>query len=79
MSRDLHTIGEDMDLLAIAQIFQTQGFRRLPVVAGERLVGQISRRDVMAAVIKLLEPATDRRTAILYLSTLKEPPEAPLH
>ena len=75
MSRDLHTITEDVDLLAIAQIFQTRGFRRLPVVRDRKLVGQISRRDVMAAVIKLLEPATDRKTALLYLSALREPPD----
>ena len=75
MSRDLHTITEDVDLLAIAQIFQTQGFRRLPVVRDRKLVGQISRRDVMAAVIKLLEPAADRKAAVLYLSALREPPD----
>ncbi len=75
MSRDLHTITEDVDLLAIAQIFQTQGFRRLPVVRDRKLVGQISRRDVMAAVIKLLEPAADRKAAVLYLGALREPPD----
>ena len=78
MSRDLRTINEDTDLLAIAQIFQTQGFRRLPVVRDGKLVGQISRRDVMAAVAKLLEPATDRKTAVLYLSALREHPGVPL-
>ncbi len=79
MSRDLYTIHEDMDLLAIAQIFRSRGFRRLPVVRGQELVGQISRRDVMAAVVKLLEPASDHKSAILYLSALREPPEAPLN
>jgi CBS domain-containing protein len=78
MSRDVYTIHEDMDLLAIAQIFQSRGFRRLPVVRDQQLVGQISRRDVMAAVIKMLEPTSDRKSATLYLSALREPPPAPL-
>ncbi|MFV2067205.1 MAG: CBS domain-containing protein [Pirellulales bacterium] len=78
MSQDLHTIHEDLHLLSIAHIFQSKGLRRLPVVRDKHLVGQISRRDVMAAVLKLLEPATDRKAAILYLSALREPPEAPL-
>jgi len=78
MSRDLYTIHEDLDLLSIAQIFRSKGFRRLPVVQGQKLLGQISRRDVMAAVVKLLEPAADRKSAILYLSALRERPEAPL-
>ncbi len=79
MSRDLRTITEETDLLSVAQIFQTQGFRRLPVVRDGKLVGQVSRRDVMAAVTKLLEPATDRKSTVLYLSALREHPEVPLH
>jgi len=78
MSRDLYTIHEDLDLLSIAQIFRSKGFRRLPVVRDQKLVGQISRRDVMAAVIKLLEPSADHKSAVLYLSALRQPPEAPL-
>jgi len=78
MSRDPYTIKEDLDLLSIAQTFQSKGFRRLPVVCDQRLVGQISRRDVMEAVVKLMEPASDRKSAILYLSALREHPETPL-
>lgn len=78
MSRDLYTIHEDLDLLSIAQIFRSRGFRRLPVVCDQKLVGQISRRDVMAAVVRLLEPTADRKSALLYLSALREPPEAPI-
>lgn len=78
MSRDVHTIDEQADILAIAQVFRTKDFRRLPVVQGDKLVGQISRRDVMCAVVKLLEPIEDHKAAILYLSGLREPPEAPV-
>lgn len=78
MSGELHTIDEELDLLAVAQLFQNKGLRRLPVVRNGKLIGQLSRRDVIAAVVKLLEPTSDRKSAILYLSALREPPEAPL-
>jgi CBS domain-containing protein len=78
MSRDLHTITEDVDLLSIAQVFMREGFRRLPVVRDQQLVGQISRRDVMKAVVKLMEPAKDQKTAILYLSALRAAHEHPV-
>lgn len=65
MSRNLQTITENADLLTIAQIFQRNDFRRLPVVRDQKLVGQISRRDVMKSVVNLLEPAKDHKTAVL--------------
>ena len=74
---DPHTIPEDLDLLSIAQIFHDNSFRRLPVLRDGKLVGQISRRDVLSAVVKLIQPATDHRTALLYLSALKNADEAP--
>lgn len=69
------TITEDLDLLSIVHIFKNEPYRRLAVVRGEKLVGQISRRDVMSAVMKLIEPAKDRQTVLLYLSALKEQDE----
>ena len=68
MNRKPFTIAEDLDILSIAQIFQTKPFRRLPVVTEGKLVGQISRRDVLHTVVKLIEPAPDHKTAMLYLS-----------
>ena len=78
MSRDLHRITEDVDPLKIAQIFKSEGLRRLPVVRGQQLVGQISRRDVMKSVVKLLDPAEDHKAAGLYLSALRPSNETPL-
>ena len=77
MTRDLHTIPDDLDLLSIAQLFQRNDFRRLPVVCDGKLVGQISRRDVMRAVIELLEPVRDHHKALLYLSALRETGQPP--
>jgi len=78
MSRNLQTITENADLLTIAQIFQRNDFRRLPVVRDQKLVGQISRRDVMESVVNLLEPAEDHKTALLYLSAFRASNEMPL-
>lgn len=64
------TIGEDEDLLTLAQIFLTTPYRRLPVLRDQRVVGQVSRRDVLAAVYQMIQPTTDRRRSLLYLSAV---------
>lgn len=69
MDSEAKTITEDVDLLTIAQIFFSTPYRRLPVIRDGRLIGQISRRDVLAAVYQLIEPAVaDRQQSTLYLS-----------
>jgi CBS domain-containing protein len=50
MSVELTTIEPTMDLYAIAHLFLTKHRRRLPVVEGRRVIGQVSRRDVLRAV-----------------------------
>jgi CBS domain-containing protein len=50
MSTDLTTIHADTDILQVAKMFVEGRYRRLPVVEAGRLVGQISRRDVLRAV-----------------------------
>ena len=47
MSTGGRTIPPDLGIYAIAHYFLTSPIRRLPVVAGPRLVGQVSRRDVL--------------------------------
>jgi CBS domain-containing protein len=49
MSRDIHTIEPEADLFRAADLFLKHSFRRLPVLENGRLVGQISRRDVLNA------------------------------
>jgi CBS domain-containing protein len=50
MSGDTQTVDVDMSIIDLAQVFLDSGFRRFPVVQDNRLVGQISRRDVLRAL-----------------------------
>jgi CBS domain-containing protein len=70
MSTDLKTINESTDLLTIAHFFISNSVRRLPVVEGDRLVGQISRRDLMRAIHRVVNEAEHHDSAFLYLSAV---------
>ncbi len=73
MDREAKTIGPNADLLSIAQIFLNSPYRRLPVVDHGKLVGQVSRRDLLSAAAELLRPKQHRRHAeSLYISTLSD-------
>ena len=50
MSRDVTTVNAEMSIVDLAQKFADQGYRRFPVTDNNRLVGQISRRDVLRAL-----------------------------
>ena len=80
MDTDAQTIEPDTQLLSIAQVFLLTSYRRLPVIEAGRLVGQISRRDVMRASLDLLKhpPTRDEGSSLLYLSALIERNDAPL-
>lgn len=49
MAREVTTIEPEADLFKAADIFLKHSFRRLPVMENGKLVGQISRRDVLTA------------------------------
>lgn len=53
MKRDALTIAPSTDIYAIAQTFVTNDVRRLPVIDDGRLVGQVSRRDVLRVITRL--------------------------
>ena len=50
MTANVKTVGPDTSLLEVAGIFSDAPFKRLPVIDGGRLVGQISRSDVLRAI-----------------------------
>ena len=50
MTTDITTAGPDDSLMDIAQLFADSPFRRCPVVTQGRLVGMISRRNVLRAL-----------------------------
>jgi CBS domain-containing protein len=52
MSRDPITIEPNADIYKMAQLFETHGVRRLPVVEDGALIGQVSRRDVLREIAK---------------------------
>jgi len=53
MTPDVETVDADMNIIDLAQKFLQSGFRRFPVLRNNRLVGQISRRDVLRALQSL--------------------------
>ena len=53
MTPDVESVDADMNIIDLAQKFLNSGFRRFPVLRNNRLVGQISRRDVLRALGQL--------------------------
>jgi len=53
MTKDVITIQPDLDIFTVAEKFLEYKFRRLLVVENDRLVGQITRRDLLRVILKL--------------------------
>jgi len=50
MTQAVATVSPETDLFSVADTFLQHNYRRLPVIKGKKLVGQISRRDVLRAI-----------------------------
>jgi len=74
MDADARTISEDTPILDIGHIFLVDPLRRLPVLEDGKLVGQISRRDVMKAMrdLSYQEAKKEAPSTGLYLSAVHE-------
>jgi CBS domain-containing protein len=53
MTREVVTVNAGAGLMDVAQLFVTSVYRRFPVLYEGRVVGVISRRDVIRAVLEL--------------------------
>jgi predicted transcriptional regulator len=53
MSTKVVTVDPEMNLLQLATMFVNTPYRRYPVIEDDKLIGQISRSDVMRAINSL--------------------------
>ena len=69
----------DTDWLSCAQIFLSTPYRRLPVLDGTKLIGQVSRRDLLNAAIQMIDKP-DRRSGkfVMYFSALVDLNDSPV-
>lgn len=53
MSRNAKTVEGETSILEVAEMFMNEEYRRYPVMEENRLIGQISRHDVLRALTTL--------------------------
>ena len=53
MTTNVKTIDADTSIVEVASMFAEEDYRRYPVMEDNRLVGQISRHDVLRALVSL--------------------------
>jgi len=50
MSKKIISVNEETSVEAIAQLMTTHGIKRLPVMRGDKVVGIVSRADIVSAI-----------------------------
>jgi len=53
MTQNVDTMPASASLVEVIEAFRQSRYRRFPVMEGNRLVGQISRRDILRAILEL--------------------------
>ncbi|AZQ61667.1 CBS domain-containing protein [Flammeovirga pectinis] len=53
MTKTVASISADKDVVEVAMIFENSSFRRYPIVKRGKLIGQVSRRDILRAAVDL--------------------------
>jgi CBS domain-containing protein len=79
MDAHARAISEHADLLQIAQIFRETQHRRLPVVRNGKLLGLVSRRDLLHATNDVITHSPQREKTLLYLSATTDRADAPIY
>lgn len=64
MTTDVESVTPGADVHELAQLMLSQNFRCVPVVDGRRLVGVVTRRDVLAAGIVRSDADLERKSKI---------------
>ena len=70
MDRKARTVTKNDDLLTLAEIFLNTPYRRLPVVQDGKLIGLVSRRDVLNCAYHLMDPLEELPDRFLYISAV---------
>jgi CBS domain-containing protein len=52
MSKDVITMKKDTDLLEICEFFMQNNYKRIPIVSDNKLVGVISRKDMLKHILQ---------------------------
>ena len=61
MTRKLVTFGEEDDIIDICKFFIRMPFRRVPIVKDGKLVGIVSRRDIVGLILQMRDEISEHR------------------
>ena len=74
MTTDVHTVTEDTDLEDIVEIMERRRIKRVPVMCGKKVVGMVTRSNLMHAMVSLArtEPRSAKNDAAIRETLLAE-------
>ena len=72
MTRDVATVGPNTPLWEIAELLEMHRVKRLPVVAGARVVGIVSRSDLVKALAAAAPPAAPQGDEAIRAALVSE-------
>ena len=61
MTRNVFSFTEDADAIAVCEFFIKNPIRRVPIVRNGKLIGVVSRRDIIVLVLEAKEKLSDHR------------------
>jgi CBS domain-containing protein len=71
MARPVTSVEPDADLIAVADILDSRGVKRVPVVQAGKLVGIISRGDLVRALAKQAKPKKSKQSDAAIGATIQ--------